>query len=326
MTEKMNKTHKEKIIPIKDAAHILGILEIDLDKWLENDKPILSKDYLDRLGVTEDFINRCASKPDYKEAVLKAIRSEVILRAKDEISKQSERLRDQRLSLLNDYKKYIQDLEKLHQKYLDIIDLINDENGLSAAYILFFKVISLLYLTSDCIRNGYWFSGSFLREIDETLDVAHYFIIAENTDTGQKNLKKWFRLNKAPKHKVCRETISKYQSLINPNHNEDNNRSLMNELYDKKSKWVHPTLNAIREIMIFKECDGKLSTAGYDYRSCTFERKLNELTHFFRSSIWTAYQVFFFCFFKKMPLKQEDKDIILRYNRLFNEIESSIDW
>jgi len=172
---------------------------------------------------------------------------------------------------------------------------------------------------------GYWFSGSFLREIDETLDVAYYFIISENKDAGQKNLTNWFRYNKAPKHHTCREAISKWKSSINSDHNEAYNRSLMNELYDKKSKWIHPTLNPIREIMIFEEFDGKIITKGYDYKSCGYERKLNELAHFFRSSIWTTYQFFFLCFHDRMPLEDEDKILILRYNKLFQQLDL-IDW
>lgn len=321
MLKKMNQTNKEHFIPIKDAAHILGILEIDIDKWIKKDKPILLNDYLGRLCVPEDYVKKCASKLDFKETVLKALRAEAYLRSHDKTNNNNELFRTQRLSLLDDYNKYIQDLQNLHHNYLSFVDINYSEDGLTAAYILFYKVISLLYLVCDCIKIGYWFSGSFLREIDETLDVAHYFTIAENTDAGQNHLKKWFRLNKAPKHKLCREAISKWQS----SHSEADYRSLMNELYDKKSKWIHPTLNSIRELMIFEESDGKLITKDYDYKSCGYERKLIEFTHFFRSSIWSSYQGFMFCFHDKMPLEDADKKIILSYNKLFQKLDS-IDW
>ncbi|MFZ0050689.1 MAG: hypothetical protein WAK96_02855 [Desulfobaccales bacterium] len=323
----MNDIKKENVIPISDAAHILGISELDIEKWINEDKPIMSEDYMGSLCIPVDFLDKFASKPDFKEAVLRAEIAEIKRRAKDETTRQNELFRVQRLSLLDDYNKYILDLEILHKKYLNIVDIMYNENGLTAAYILFYKVISLLYLTCECLRLGYWYSGSFLREIDETLDVAHYFTIAENTGHGQKYLKNWFRLNKAPKHKVCRDAISKWESSINPNLSETNWRSLKNELYAKKSKWIHPTLNSIRELMIVEEHNGRLTVKGYDYKSCGYERKLIELTHFFRSSIWTAYQVFIRCFHDKIPLDEADKNIIKNYNKLFKILDIKFhDW
>jgi len=181
-------------VPIKDAAYTLGVLESDINNWIDKDKPILVKDSIGRLCVPEDFVNNCASNPDYKEAVRKAIYSEIRL-----------------------------------LKYIKKIDILNNENGLVAAYILFFKAISLLWTASDCIKAGQWFSGSFLREIDETLDLAHYFIIAENTTAGKKHLRNWFRLNKAPKNKTCREVISKWEYSINSQHSEADNYIIKNQ-------------------------------------------------------------------------------------------------
>ena len=308
-------------IPIVDAAYTLCVLESDINNWIDKDKPILVKDSIGRLCVPEDFVNKCASNPGYKEAVRKAIYSEIRLRINDETSNQNENFREQRLSLLNEYNKYIKDLQELHLKYIEKIDILNNENGLVAAYILFFKAISLLWTASDCIKVGQWFSGSFLREIDETLDLAHYFIIAENATAGKKHLRNWFRLNKAPKNKTCREAISKWEYSINPQHSEADYKILHNELYYKKSKWIHPTLNLIREGIIFEESNGEVIAKGFDYRTCGYERKLFEYTQFLKSSIWSAYQDFMICFRDKMPLEKADIEFILDYDKLFNNLD-----
>lgn len=321
----MKKSKKNPPIPIKDAAHTIGVLESGIKKWINKDNPQLSKDYMGRVCVSEDYVNCCIEKPDYKNAVLELLRAEKTQRFNDETSSESENLKNQRLSLVDDYYKYIKDLENLHSRYLGKVDILNSENALSAAYILFFKVISLLYMTCGCIKVGHWFSGSFLREIDETMDVAHYFIIVEKTPMGKTHLKNWFRANRTPEHSVCRKAISGWETLINPAYSEADCRDVKNELYHKKSKWIHPTLNSIRELIILDESNGKLTVNGFDYAICRYERKLFEYAHFFRSSIWSAYQTFMFCFHDKMPLEQPDKEVIRKYNDLFQRLDA-IEW
>lgn len=321
----MKPKKKSKYIPIKDAAHIIGVLESDLNSWISEDGPKLLKDYMGRLCIPEEYVTSCINKPNYKNSLLNMLSAEKKQRYIDEVTCESQNLKMQRLSLVDDYYKYIKDLENLHSKYLNKFDIINSETALTAAYILFFKVISLLYLMCDSIKSGRWFSGSFLREIDETLDVAHYFVIMENTDSGKKHLKNWFRANETPKHQICRDAISKWEVSIDPNYSEDVYSSLKNELYHKKSKWIHPTINLIRELFIFNESDDKLSVGGFDYSICKYERKLFELTRFFESSIWSAYQGFLFCFHDKLQLEEKDIELILNYNRLFERLDA-IEW
>jgi 5-bromo-4-chloroindolyl phosphate hydrolysis protein len=157
------------------------------------------------------------------------------------------------------------------------------------------------------------------------MDVAHYFIIVENTPIGQTHLKRWFRVDRVPEHYVCREAISEWEASINPDHNKADYRYVKDELYHKKSKWIHPTLNSIREMFIFNELNGKLSVNGFNYSTCKYERKLVEYAHFFKSSIWSAYQVFMFCFRNSMPLEQRDIEFILEYDKLFQQLDT-IEW
>ena len=321
----MKKYRKKSGIPIKYVAHMIGVLDEDLKKWINEDKPKTTKDYIGRLCVPEDYVNSCTNKPNYKSAVENMLRAERDQRHKDEKSSENDNLRMQRSLMLKSYKKYISDLEKLHSKYLPKVDIINSETGFTAAYVLFFKVISLLYLVCDCIKLGFWFSGSHLREIDETMDIAQYFIIEENTQTGQNHIRNWFRANKSPKHQICRDSISKWDASINPEHSEEYYKNLKNEIYNKKSKYIHPTLNSIRELFILDEFNGQMKLIGFDYENCKYERKLYELAHFFRSSIWSSYQVFLFCFKDRMPLEKTDAELILKYNKLFEKLDS-IEW
>jgi hypothetical protein len=87
------------------------------------------------------------------------------------------------------------------------------------------------------------------------------------------------------------------------------NEELMRTVYYQKSKMIHPTRNFILESLIYSEKEGVLLPNSFDYKRCSYARKIYELTKFFESSIWTAFQGFYFCFYKKMPLEKDDKDI-----------------
>lgn len=324
----MTKQHKQhSIIAIDDAAHNLGLLQVDFEEWIKADRPKIYKDYRGRDSLSSEYINKCINKPDYKDKLFRCLNSEYDRRMSDQIDKQNDYFKSERTKLLKDYKQYIKDLESLHTKYLNKVDVLESEAAVTAAYILFARVISLLNLTRDCIECDYWFAGTMLRDIDESLDVALYFIVSESTPTGQKSLKKWFRANEAPKHMICREVIAEWKTAINPEHGKENNRSLMNELYHKKSKWTHPTLNSIRDLIKYNINDGKIRVEGFDYHLCSYERRLYELAQFFRSSIWSSFQLFLICFRHSMPLDKEDIDFLLGYDKLFLKLDViNADW
>lgn len=219
--------------------------------------------------------------------------------------------------LLKKYSEDISILEKLHDKYKNKIDIIREETALSAAYILYAKVINLLNMTCLCLKEHYFNAVSLLRIIDETIDLAEYFILSENEVKGRMDLKRWFRENISPKHKSCREAISKY---INDILSQTDNEELMYELYQKKSKMIHPTRNVIIENSILSnESEGKKSIQ-FNYKKHNYTKKIYELTDFFKSSIWTTIQGFFICFHQKMPLEQIDKNTLIELNDKYEQL------
>lgn len=323
--KKTNKQHA--IIAIKDAAHNLGLLQVDFEEWIKADRPKIYKDYMGRDSLSLEYISECIKKPDYKHKLFRCFKSDYNRRVSDRVDKQNEYFKSERTKLLKDYNQYIKDLESLHTKYLNKIDIFGSEIAITAAYILFARVISLLNLMRDCIERDYCSADAILRDIDETLDVALYFIISESTTVGQKNLKKWFRANEAPKHMICREVIAEWKAAINPEYDKENNKSLMNELYHKKSKWVHPTLNSIRDIIRYNISNDKIRVEGFDYHVCSYERRLYELAQFFRASIWSSFQIFFLCFRLSMPMDKEDIELLLNYDKLFQKLDAiNTDW
>jgi len=231
----------------------------------------------------------------------------------DKINKKDEILIQKIKELLEQYRKDIEVLEKIHNKYKNKVNILNDETALVAAYILFAKVINLLNMVCLCLENFYLNAGSLLRIIDETIDVAEYFIISEDTEKDDLDLKKWFREDVSPMHSICREELSKYTSSFIQNRPEAN-KDLMDTLYHLKSKMIHPTRSIILEGLIYSGKEGISLPNSFDYKRCSYARRLYELVEYFKSSIWTAFQGFFFCFHEKMPLEKGDKDILIFIN------------
>jgi hypothetical protein len=236
----------------------------------------------------------------------------------DKINKKDEILIQKIKELLKQYRKDIEVLEKIHNKYKNKVNILNDETALAAAYILFAKVINLLNMACLCLEKFYLNTGSLLRIIDETIDVAEYFIISEDTEKGDLDLKKWFREGVSPMHSICREELSKNMSSIIQNKPKAN-EELMKTLYHLKSKMIHPTRNVILESLIYSEKEGILLLNSFEYKRCSYARRVYKLVEFFKSSIWTAFQGFLYCFDKKMPLGKDDKDILMSFDNKYNK-------
>jgi len=307
-----------KLIPFSIAAQILMLNQNTFYSLIKDKKIKIYK------NANSD---NCISEPDlkilcYNEEV-KNISKSYLLNSlssleTDKTNKKEEILIQKIKDLLEQYRNDIEVLEKLHSKYKNKVNILNDEIALAAAYILFAKVLNLLNMVCLCLENFYLNAGALLRIIDETIDVAEYFIISEGTKKGDIELKKWFRENYAPSDAVCREELSKYMSSIIQNKPKAN-KDTMDILYHLKSKMIHPARNVILESLIYSGKEGISLPNSFDYKRCSYARRIYRLALFFESSIWTAFQGFYFCFHKKMPLEKEDKDILMSFDSKYNK-------
>lgn len=311
------KSKEEKYISIEQIALSLGLLERDVESWLSEIQPEIRLNYRKKRSVSSNFLDSLSKDNRYETAKINSLESENIIR-RDEVNCKS-KIKTERKNLLESYSKDILNLEKIHKSCLDRINFHHHESAITAAYLLFSKVISCLKLGVLSLENGFWYGGSVIREIDEALDLAQYFVICENTAKGKDHLYQWFRNNRAPQHFVCREAISKHMAKV-VNENEIFFQELMNELYQSKSKWTHPTYSSIREITQFDTSYG-VTIKSIEYGGISFETKLIELTHFFRSSIWSAFQYFQLCFSIGLPLTAAENNFLEEYNKYFQQPE-----
>ena len=304
---------KKKLIPFSIAKQTLILNQKTLDNLIKDKNiKIYKNNNLDSCILDSDLKSLC-----YDEIVInnskKDILASLLSLESDKINKKDEILIQKTKELLKQYRKDIKVLERIHNKYKNNVDILNDNTALVAAYILFVKVINLLNMVCLCLENFYFHSCSLLRIIDETIDVAEYFIISEGTEKGDLALKTWFREDFSPSNSTCREELSKNMGSIIQNKPEAN-KELLDTLYLLKSKMIHPTRSIILEGLIYSGKEGISLPNSFDYKRCSYARRLYKLVEFFKSSIWTAFQGFFICFHEKMPLEKGDKDLLILIN------------
>lgn len=303
---------------VDDIAHDLGALERDLLDWMRRERLAISRDRRGRLAIETKYRNKFAQSQEYEQCIKRSINADRHGWEESRDSRQS--IQEKRLGILAIYDQYIEELRDLHLSIKVDINRHQEESAVRAAYLLLSKSISCLQMGCDSIRQGYWTAGSVIREIDEAIDLAGYFVVTSDTGTGKKALHKWFRENFSPTHAECREALSKNMASVIGEEDHEQHRLLMNELYKKKSKWVHPTFGAIREVTQFSVSD-TICIHECCLGITEHEKKLLELTDFYRSSIWSTFQAFFLCFHSALPLNRVTSDKLLEIDKAFQSWE-----
>lgn len=316
----MNKAN-DCFISFRDAANTLGVIEADFLQWVNVDTPEIGADHMGRIAVRKSYVVQCSSKSDYLAKLENSFRSENIESSSEFV--QVELYQKELSSLIKNYNDHIEGLVNLHKKYLDSAQSHGLESPVFAAYLLFSRAISILSCLCENVKIGYGYAGSMLRDIDETLDVALYFILSKDKDDGKTDLQKWFRLGKSPKHSKCRKVISEWNSQINASIDKNNHEKLMSTIYEMKSKFTHPTFPSIRDCSVMSYANGKISIESLCYGISSRQNRLLELAHFAESSIWTCYQQFMLIFINSMPLSSEDINKLLECDRKLSKSSCS---
>lgn len=316
MAQQPSSRPSNRLVRFKDAAHILGVpiewfprlvqhigYEVQVDRW---STPCLSFEDFKKLHV----------HPQVIEAAETAALNEAEQRVRDKLTGRNERFAREIKEKLLEYRQYIRLLQEMHHKYLDKVQPLQRRNGLSAAYLLYARVINLLHMGCVCLEVGYWNAGIVLRQIDEAIQVAEYFS-DEFTPELQRDITKWFRENRSPRPSDIRKAIARRLGMLMGEDQGERHQYVMDELYELKSKWIHPTFSPVRETLQIEPIDARAIVVGFDYEASTFPRKLHEITLFYRSSIWSAVQGFLFSFQYQIPLDGEDAAKLLLLNQKF---------
>jgi len=317
MKNKKNGKTRSNLVPLNYAAYVLGVPKEIFPKLVaEIGCDVVYDEWEAPCILISDLIG-LHDNPLVIAETITAFRNEAKRRQEDSASGADNKFLRDIQTKLADYQVDIGVLENIHAKYLPRFQSIFECKPLTAAYLLYVRVINLLNMGCAALEAGYWNAGIILRQIDETVDLAEYFSCSEPTPELQCDVLRWFRENRTPRPSNVRKAIAAF-NLKGPNIKEDNRYSyVMNELYDKKSKFVHPAFLPIRETLRTNHMADAVAVTGFDYGQCSYPRKLYGLTLFYRSSVWTAAQGFEFCFKRQIPLDLEDAKCLHEMNSKF---------
>lgn len=309
-----------KLIAIEDLASKLGLSTIQVQLWVQKDKEKILHDFRGRLAVSDKLLEKYSSSADYELAFRKAISAENM--AKQNHKGMYEQLKIERFKLLKFYESCFRKLASIHKKYIGLANGYGHESPEIAGFLLFSRAITTLKMFCNSQKEGFWYSGALIREIDESVALAQYFILTKDSKEGKKNLHKWFRQNNIPENSYCRKATADHMNQF-ASDDEKNNKQLLDEIYNKKSKFTHPSYAAIRDVLDYELTDQGIFIKKFEYGICSNEEKMYELTHFFESSIWTVFQAFYECFLH-LPITLEDRQFLKGMDRLFLERAQSI--
>lgn len=260
-----------------------------------------------------------AYSAEARTAALESLAYGTRRREADEASGQSKTALSEIAQCLIRYRQFIETLASIHSYYHGRLDVLNEESGRVAAYVIYAKVIRLLNMTCTCLEHRFWDSLILLRPIDEAVQLAEYFASFGKEEPGATRLRAWFHENKSPMNAVIREALAEQMDQILGDQAGKASKSLLGELHNKKSKELHHTYNGMWEVHCTKIDNGKLVHTGFDYGACSFPRALLDITRFFESSIWTAVQGFVFCFREQLPLEDEHVQTLMGLDRMFSQ-------
>ena len=304
-----------ELIAIEDLASHLGLSLVQVQLWIQRDKEKIQHDFRNRPSVSIELLKRYSSSSEYRPAFRKAIFVEN--KIKESQKAMYPQFKDKRFKLLKFYEGCFHKLASIHRKYLGLANGYGHESPEIAGFLLFSRAITTLKMFCSAQREGFWYSGALIREVDESLALAQYFMLSKDTVEGRINLHKWFRQNNVLGNSHCRKAISDHMNQLACD-GEKNNKELMDEIYNKKSKFTHPSYAAIRDVIDYEITDHDIYIKKFEYGSCSNEEKMLELAHFFESSIWTTFQAFNECFLH-LPLTLEDRQFLKGMDQLFLE-------
>ncbi len=304
----MDSSNNENYITPEEAAARLMVLPADILNWIKEGKlkGIKQEDgkYLIPL---EDYQKFGRSFPkelrdkigEYLWTSLEAIRPLV----QEDVSS---RFRQNSQFVLDRDEQAVQLLEKLHRKYEPNIDIFGDKRGAVACFIVYARVISLLYSIINLLRSGIPTASFILfRPLWEAILLAEYFMFSDVDNENQKEIRRWFESDESPSASEVRDYLSKKLNMP---------IDTMKKLHRGYSKPVHHTYRAIMESYRGYSMSGFLGhhtkRLGFDYHQSSIMRDIISLVSAFEALLLFALQGFYICFSTSLPLTDEESQLI----------------
>ena len=198
-------------------------------------------------------------------------------------------------------------MESRHSSLIKDKDLLNDENHINAALLIFLKIINMCNMFVQSIQDGYNSAIILIRTIDEANTLAQYFVLLKDNSTCQNDLDRWYRLDKSPSPSECRENVASNLSKDLP-FLKEHLHYLSDELYSVKSKSVHHSFRDCSELLSLSLENDLIKINGVCYKSVDVFRK-DKVIGLYKSIINNVMQGFIICF-KELLQEKEVEELI----------------
>ncbi len=190
-------------------------------------------------------------------------------------------------------------LEEIHKKYEPGIDIAKDQGGAVAAFIVFARVISLLYSILALLRSGIPAESMILfRPLWEAVLLVEYFSVSDALGHNSNAIRRWFeKEGEIIGAKDVREYVSKHLGLP---------IELLKKLNNGYSRPVHHTHNSIMESYRGYSLSGMGANfqrrLGFDYHTSSIGRDLVAIISAFEDLIMSVLNAFVQAFWSGLPL------------------------
>jgi len=300
----MSKNEKNNDFTAKEAALRLNVHPSDIIEWIEKGRIKAYKsdkgDYFIKPNNLQKFANSMPEELRFKIGeYLFAYQKGILPEVQQDVS---ERFKFSTDIVLNRAELAVQLLESLHKKYEKKIDIFKEKNGAVASFIVYARVISLLYSLIDLLRSSIPAESSILfRPLWEAILLAQYFSMSMASNENQGVIRRWFDKEKSPKASDVRYFIAKKM-----NKPVDNMRDLHNQF----SKPVHHSYKAIMQSYRAYQMSGFLGDHrerfGFDYHKSSIIRDVVILLFDFEPLLLNSLGTFKFCFIGLLQLDRDD--------------------
>jgi len=199
--------------------------------------------------------------------------------------------------VLNRAEQAVSLLEELHKKYEPRVDVFNDKRGSTACFIIFARIISMLYSIIALLRSGVPAESFILfRPLHEAVLLAEYFMFSEADNENQNEIKKWFENDQSPSASKVREYHSKKFGMPIDS---------LRQLHKGYSKPIHHTYKVIMESYRGYSMSGFLGNyqkrLGFDYHQSSIMMDIVDLIGLFEELLLEALLGFYKCFSLGIP-------------------------
>ena len=301
----MSKNERNSDFTANEAALRLNVRPSDIVEWIKRGKIKAYKsdkgDYIIKLN---DLVEFARPMPEELRLKLGEYYFAYTLNKLPEVQQEvNERFKFSTDIILDRAKLAVQLLESLHKKYEKQIDIFNKKNGAVASFIVYARVISLLYSLINLLRSSIAAESLILfRPLWEAILLAQYFSMSMASNENQGVIRRWFDNEKSPNASDVRYYISKKM-----NKPVDNMRDLHNQF----SKPVHHSYKAIMQSYRTYQMSGFLGEHrerfGFDYHKSSLMRDIVTLLFAFEPLLLNSLGTFKFCFSEFLQLDENDQ-------------------